>query len=72
MIRQEKLNVNTTVELITQNNYDRQQNHNTRNPAKENEIEQEPIQRIQTRQNGEYSITKPKKNIYGISTHKNE
>ena len=33
MIRQEKLNVNTTVELITQNSYDRQQNQPTTTPA---------------------------------------
>ena len=33
MIRQEKLNVNTTVELITQNSYDRQQKQPTTTPA---------------------------------------
>ena len=46
------MNLNPTVEHITQNSYDRRHKQSTRPPAlaKDKEIKQEPIQKIQTRQ----------------------
>ena len=52
LIREKTLNLKTTIELITQDNYDRRHKQSTIPPAlaKDKEIKQEPIQKIQAKQ----------------------
>ena len=66
LIREKTLNLKTTIELITQDSYDRQQTQSTIPPAlaKDKERKQEPIQKIQAKQFREQQ--KQKKNNCGF------
>ena len=68
LIRDKTLNLKTTVELITQNSYDRRHKQSTIPTAlaKDKEIKEEPIQKIQPKYKTEkYGNTAQKKNNCG-------
>ena len=71
LIREKTLNSNTTIELITQDSYDRLHKQSTIPPAltKDKEIKQEPIQKIQAKQFREQQ--KQKKNNCGFCGQQN-
>ena len=69
LIREKNLDLKTTIKLLTQNSYDRRNKQSTIPPAlaKDKEIKQEPIQKIQTKQ---YQ-NQPKKNNCGFCGQQN-
>ena len=74
LIREKTLNLKTTVELITQNNYDRRHKQSTMPTAlaKDEEIKEEPNQKIQPKyKTDKYGNTAQKKNNCGFRGHQN-
>ena len=69
LLREKNLDLKTTIELFTQNSYDRRNKQSTIPPAlaKDKEIKQETIQKIQTKQ---YQ-NQPKKNNSGFGGQQN-
>ena len=62
LIREKTLNLKTTIELITQDSYDRRHKQSTISPAlaKDKEIKQEPIQKNQNKTKPRTTKTKEK------------
>ena len=71
LIREKTLNLKTTIELITQDSYDRRHKQSTIPPAlaKDEEMKQNPIQKIQAKQLREQQ--KQKKNNCGFCGQQN-
>ena len=70
-IREKALDLKTTVELVTQNSYDRRHKQSTISPTlgKDKEIKQEPIQKIRAK-NIENSETNRRKTIVDPADNK--